>query len=708
MRAEPDVPRETVGEQSAEAGEGNGRSLRPEGGGSAALYITLALLGLCGVAVILLCTSRYGVGTSPDSAGYLGAARSLLAGKGYRYPDGGLCVQWPPLYPTLLAATRLAGLDPLLGARFLNSLAFGALIVAAGILFQRCTTSPAWAMAGALSILSAAPLLACYLMAWSEPVFILLAVLFVLCVPRFLRRESLRALVLVSGLAGLACLQRYAGAALVLTGGVLIALSPYRASLRRRLIYLTIFGAIAATPVALWCVRNTVLAGQTAGAHHPHLASGAELVRTLHVAAQIVAPWLWPSPRVGPVQPMILGLVAALAAILVVLSHVAETAQRRRNGPTIHADPKEIDGLQLWSVGAFGLIYFGFLVVSSAGLTWDPEERLMAPLYVFLMVLLVAGIDSACRLLSLPFGHGKLIGPIAFFLCLLWLLPPLRELRHTIPYCIRQGAGGYSAAPWQDSPLVEWLRRHPLEGGVYSNVPDALYLLTGASAGTTPHYYWDAAQFARREFAARPSYIVWFHNLRRYFLYDLRELLSRYRMEEVAAFPDGRIYRFVGAGGPAVAGVYHFWCAKGEKHLYTIHKPERDRLLNKSGGTWTDGAPAFYAFPPDSPRPARVLPVYRWSSAGSDTCLYTMNEAEKTRLLDQPAGRWTLEGIAFYAWPKPDEKDLVPVHRFWSDHLGQYFYTANNAEKDRLIAEFSRTWTYEGTAWYAYGPEPFE
>ncbi len=697
MFAEPDEPREPVGEQSMEAAEGTGQSLRPKSGGSTALYITLAALGLCGMGVILLCTSRYGVGTSPDSAGYLGAARSLLAGKGCRYPDGGLYVQWPPLYPTLLAATGLAGLDPLLGARLLNSLAFGGLIFAAGILFQRCTTSQAWAIAGALSILSAAPLLTCYLMAWSEPVFILLAVLFVLGVPGFLRSGSLPALVLVSALAGLACLQRYAGAALVLTGCVLIALSPYRASLRRRFLYLLIFGALSTTPVALWCVRNTLLTGQTAGAHHPHLASGAELFRTLHVAAQIVAPWLRPWAGADAVKPMILGLVVALAVTLIVLSHVAETV-RRRNGP-------RIDGLQLWSVVAFGLIYVGFLAVSVAGLTWDPEERLMAPLYVFLMVLVVAGIDGACRLLSLPFGRGKLVGPIAFFLCLLWLLHPVRELRHTIPYCIRQGAGGYSATRWQDSPLVEWLRRHPLEGGVYSNAPDVLYLLTGASAGTTPHYYWDAAEFARREFAARLGYIVWFHNLRQSFLYDLRELLSRYRMEEVATFPDGRVYRFAGAGGPAVAGVYHFWCSKDDTHLYAIDKRERDRLLNKSGGAWTDGAPAFYALPPDSSKPANVLPVYQFSSARSGTRFYTMNEAEKTRLLEQPGGGWTLDGTAFYAWPKADEKDLVPVHRFWSAHLGQHFYTTEEDNKAQLISEFSQTWTYEGIAWYAYGPE---
>ncbi|MCL5279101.1 MAG: hypothetical protein M1376_04245 [Planctomycetes bacterium] len=56
MRAEPDESRETAGERSVEATDGTGRSLRPEARGRRALYITLALLGLCGVAVVLLCT----------------------------------------------------------------------------------------------------------------------------------------------------------------------------------------------------------------------------------------------------------------------------------------------------------------------------------------------------------------------------------------------------------------------------------------------------------------------------------------------------------------------------------------------------------------------------------------------------------------------------------------------------------------------------
>ena len=43
------------------------------------------------------------------------------------------------------------------------------------------------------------------------------------------------------------------------------------------------------------------------------------------------------------------------------------------------------------------------------------------------------------------------------------------------------------------------------------------------------------------------------------------------------------------------------------------------------------------------------------------------------------------------------------VCRFWSDSLATHFYTIDPVEKDKLIAEASHIWTYEGPVWYAYG-----
>jgi 4-amino-4-deoxy-L-arabinose transferase-like glycosyltransferase len=705
MPLEPEQSQDAVHKDSPDIAKTTGESLKQGTADSLAMHAALGLLGLCGVAVVLLCTSRYGVGLSPDSANYLSAARSLLAGQGYRYPDGGIYTHWPPLYPTLLAAAGLAGVDPLLGARLLNSLAFGLIILLSGRLFLRCTTSRALALAGTLSVLASSPLLACSIMAWSEPIFIVLTILFLLYLPGFLRRKNLPALVLVSILAGLACLQRYAGVTLILAGAVLIALNTSRASLFQRLKYLVIFGVISTTPVAVWCLRNRVLAEQTVGGHDFRLASGPELVRAFRPAAQIVATWLFPWDQAGSTGPIGLGLVLALAGTMIILPRMIEAGRRRsRDRPALDRDGKDTSGLLIWSATVFGLVHFSFLVFSTAGLGWNPEQRHIVPIYISVMVLMVAGIEGACRLLSGPLGHARLMNSMAVLLCALWLQYPLRALPRSTAHHVREGAGEYCTSGWQDSPLVQWLRSHPLPGRIYSNAPDAVYILTGAAAGTTPHYSWDAAEFARRELVPQASYVVWFHGLPRAYLYDLRELLSRYRMQEMAVFPHGGVYQYLGEGGPGVAGVYRFWSAQTGRHFYTIQKAQRDRLVNQDDGVWACEGPAFYAFAPDSARPPDVLPVYRFWSAGLQTHFYTMDEAEKDRLLRHPSGGWTWEGVVFYAWPQAGANDVMPVHRFWSQRLGGHFYTISESERASLVSELSHTWIYEGIAWYAYGP----
>jgi len=292
-------------------------------------------------------------------------------------------------------------------------------------------------------------------------------------------------------------------------------------------------------------------------------------------------------------------------------------------------------------------------------------------------------------------------------LCILWLLYPLDNARGHFRYCRRHGVCGTGTPQWQRSPLMEWLRNHPLQGRLYSNVPHTVYLLTGAEVDTTPHHYWDASEFARREFASRTSYIVWLHGACWDWLYDLRELLSRYQMKEVAAFPDGCVYQYLGEGGPPVSGVYRFWSAQKNRHCYTIQKGERDRLIRQSDGAWTYEGPAFYAFAPEGVRPPEVRPVYRFWSAASQAHFYTMDEGEKDRLLQDPSGVWTCEGVAFYAWPQAGAKDVVPIYRFRSQSLGCHLYVGRESEKTRLVTELSQAWTYEGIAWYAYGPETY-
>ncbi len=75
-------------------------------------FLPFASLSLVGAAALVFGT-RWGVGLSPDSAIYIGAARNLLARHGLSvatYPgEFAPMTQYPPFFPALLAAIGLLG-----------------------------------------------------------------------------------------------------------------------------------------------------------------------------------------------------------------------------------------------------------------------------------------------------------------------------------------------------------------------------------------------------------------------------------------------------------------------------------------------------------------------------------------------------------------------------------------------------------------------
>ena len=129
-------------------------------------------------AVAMLVVTRRGAYLSPDALSYVGTARELVDGNGYRAPPGSPPLgNFPPLYPLVLAAVGYLGLDPLTVARFLNPLLLGATVLVAGLLLHRLTGSLPLAVAGQLLLVSGVDLLAYHSSALSEPLFLLLTVL---------------------------------------------------------------------------------------------------------------------------------------------------------------------------------------------------------------------------------------------------------------------------------------------------------------------------------------------------------------------------------------------------------------------------------------------------------------------------------------------------------------------------------------------------
>ncbi len=663
----------------------------------------LALLGLCGVVIVLLSTHRYGPATIADSDHYLATARNLLAGHGYTSYPGTPYTQWPPLFPTLLAGIALTGVDPLEGARWLNALAFGLIVFLSGRLFAQCVASQSLAVAGALATLASKPLLDASVMVMSEPLFIVLALLLALCLPRYLHRRDGRSLMLISVLAGLACLQRYVGISLVLAGVVLIGLGTSGARRVQRVKHVAIFAALSALPMALWCIRNRLLIGEAGGGHQFHPPTGIDIFASLQTALRTAS--LWVFPWVPGRQGQAMGLVAVAAGVgaLIVLSRVVRARPCRAAAEPIRNPEGEGPwNLYLGSALGMGATYFGFVVLCGAWLGWHPEWRHMTFLYPFFTVFLLAGIAGAGRLIDKCAGHARLAGAIGVILYAFWLQYPLRVLHQVTIGRMAVGAGGYATAAWQDAPLVQWLRDHPLSGPVYSNSPDGVYLLTRAVARYTPQWR-DGG--SRTEFAAgsavQARYVVWFRTINRPWLYDLRELSTGCRMEEVVTFPEGSVLRCLGPGGPGLAAVYRFWLPRTGRHFFTADKQERNRMRVTYAGACVDEDAVFYAYAESRPG---TRPVHRFWSERLQAHLYTLSATEKSKLEGDLSGTWAYQGVAFYAYPEPSRAELVPVYRLVSRASGAYLYTAGARERERLVRGSSPGWIDEGIAWYAYGP----
>ncbi len=151
----------------------------------------------------------------------------------------------------------------------------------------------------------------------------------------------------------------------------------------------------------------------------------------------------------------------------------------------------------------------------------------------------------------------------------------------------------------------------------------------------------------------------------------------------------------------ALVPVYRFSAERTPDHLFTAREAEKDQLISRQADVWTFEGPAFYAYTRASE--PNLLPVYQFRSDTLGSHFYTINEAEKDKPLKQDAAVWTREGTVFYAYPEGRQPaGTKAVHRFRSDALGSYFYTINEAEKDKLISQSSKVWLYEGIAWYVY------
>jgi hypothetical protein len=494
------------------------------------------ILAIIGAVFIIVSTSRYGAGVSPDSVDYIATARNLIKGAGFTNYDGSPTVMWPPLYPALLALTGgISGIDPARVAQVLNALVFGLIVYVGGVLTHKhISYTSLFAFLGTLALLSSSTLFDVSVMAWTEPIFILWVLLSLILIDTYLVKRDIPSLTLLSTAISLASLTRYLGVTLILWGGLIILLFSLN-SLKNKIIHLALFTIIAALPLGLWLFRNYAISGTLFG---DRASSTFTLSQNISLMFNSLMDWYVPTKFIGRSYILLItGLGAGFLTGISLITHWQSWKAKLR-----HASP----------IILFVVIYAGFLLITTTVSANDQiGSRLLSPVFVPLTLLLLIFILSLAETYTKRLSKN-ILNSILLLSLGIWLIYPIRS---TIRSAIRlfPSGQGYASKAWLGSETVQYLLQHPvLTSGCsfYTNDPRAAYYLAHLATDRSPaKTRYNSTDVVSEISSLRGSWpvknnacLVWFEVITRPWLFTVPELQNVANFGLIAKLDDGVIY----------------------------------------------------------------------------------------------------------------------------------------------------------------------
>lgn len=493
-------------------------------------WFVFILLGLAGTLMILFATTKNGIGVSPDTTLYFSEANKIVGLVRSGGNVGSLKILEPPLFPAVLAAIKLiTGAEPYVAARYLNSILFGLVVFLSVILFKRYFAStPAFILVGTLSVLLSYSLVSVYLIALTEPLFILFVLAYIIFLNAFLIKQSRTSSILLSLSAMLAFLTRYVGAILIFVGVVCILLftaDNWKTKIKHSLF----FSLIAGLPTSIWALKD--FGGFTDIVSYKG-SPPISLMQNIGNAMDNFLSWFLPYRVIHNN----LFLIALFLAIF--LSFVLIIRQFRKQG-------KSAKKQTMTNYGPLVILvvpYFAFLLLLIRFVI-DIENRYLAPIFIPITLLILAFVRALMKLLKDRFD-SKLVTIVTVVFFIGWIVIPANKALHVIEAHYTEG-WGYSSITWQNSETVRYIVNNYQQCTYYSNRNDAIKYLTGLDTRLIPekHSYMENQKTLDQIWPPEgKTCLVIFNNVDRYYLYSEEELLEVSDVTEAIQYDDGSIY----------------------------------------------------------------------------------------------------------------------------------------------------------------------
>ena len=544
----------------------------------------LLIVGLAGLgtAHILVRTATYGAAVTSDSILFLSTALNFLAGEGWRDLTGIPLTLYPPLFPLLLAAFGWVGIEPLVASRWINAIAFGLTILAAGGWLRSNLRSRGLVLAATAAIAAALPLSHWASTIKTDLLFVLLTLLALVQLASFLNRKTDALLWWAAVFTALATLTRYPGVALIGTG--VLVLLPF-ARLRQTLA----FGAVSSVPLLAVLAHNWAAIGNLRWATGYRTdPSGQSLFEGLSQAVKVVCGWV--VPRHAPDG---LAYLLGLAVAAVVLAG-ATVILRYRQPASRRLEP-------IIPFGGFAVAYLVFMVlVVPFTVEQEIDSRYLLPIYVPLLLATVFLLDQFLSIAAAGWmGAGRyVVGSLVVLATLAHVgFSAYKNLRLTAQ-AWRTGYenGTYRIARWQHSETLQYLRDHRIEGRIYSNRRALTRLATGAA---DPEKHRNIPRKMGWTEIEAGAHLVWFERFynRAFRSYDDLDLRVLPGMETVAELADGVVFRRV-ATEPFDAERHR---ARKQRYVNQLIQQASEQVVRADWSVYRTGHKLIYRKKPCAP-----------------------------------------------------------------------------------------------------------
>jgi hypothetical protein len=492
-------------------------------------HIDTLIAAIIGYFAVHMFTKYSGVGISPDSIMYASTATNIQAHGSFLTFNGTPLTFFPVFYPFFLAVIQfISGVDPFAAGSVINSCLFASVIFVTGWMLSRFIAhSNIYKLLILSAIILSPALIEIYSFLWSETLFILEVMLFILAYHHYMRLHSTFSLLMVVIVTALACITRYAGITLIGAGGLMLLLDN-QLTIRRKIKHLLILGFGSISLLAGNLFFNSLNTGLSTGKRLPSVTSFTE---NLHHAGIVFCDWASFGPNADN--------YATLFAAVVLLALIAVLGWKTFTG--------RINSYENIII-AYTLVYGLFIILLATFSRFERiNSRLLSPMFIPLLISCTSWVPDV--LVAMKKKAKYILAAIAILLMLAFDYATLKVDLQRYDDEMDYGVPGYSDDSWNTSPFASFLKTHKniFKPGIpiYTNADEAFYLFTGRTSKLIPHRYFknDVDKF----YEVDRYYYIWFKPLDNIELINIKDIQKVHQLNKLHEFQDGAIYEYKSA-----------------------------------------------------------------------------------------------------------------------------------------------------------------